>query len=198
MSHHMCVYFCSSNYHGVRSLFSFLRLLRQNVPSEDRTASKQLLRHLRQRKSQIFILLSLWMQRPLWGTEGVLPSGGLPTSFGGLCLWQWVEKQAAVVGCKAPAWQTPSLWMLFQRNSCQLGHVSPESFGTGCSFGEKATGILAIIVSKQPGNLEPNHYTSPKLPSWTGMVLNVSLIFLGWNFLLHWWIFFHLASDFSH
>lgn len=91
MSHHMCVYFCSSNYNGVGSLFSFLRLLRQNVPSEDRTASKQLLRHLRRRKSQNFVLFSLCMRWPLWKREGDLPTGALPTSFGWICIWKQVD-----------------------------------------------------------------------------------------------------------
>lgn len=137
MSHHMCVYFCSCNYNGVGSLFSFLRLLRQNVPSEDRTASKQLLRHLKQRKSQNFILFSLCVQWPLRGSEGVLPPGALPASFGGICLWQQVEKRSPIAGCKTSTGQIASLWMHLQMNAWYLTHLSMVSLHTLTALLEK-------------------------------------------------------------
>lgn len=143
MSHHMCVYFCSSNYNGVGSLFSFLRLLRQNVPSEDRTASKQLLRHLRRRKSQNFKLACA----PTFLRQGGSPSstcsphkppGSLPVAAG--------TKEVSCGRLQSPSKTNGGSMNAFP-NDClltpALGHGKPPH--ADCAFGDNVTSIFTRI-----------------------------------------------------
>lgn len=106
----------------------------------------------------------------------MLPPGALPSSFGGICLWQQIEKRSPV---DAKPNMTNNFSVNAFANEClvpyALEHGKPPH--AGCSFEEKATSIFTIVSGSKfypsnLGSLEPNHCKlEPKKPAlldWDG------------------------------
>lgn len=102
-----------------------------------------------------------------WGSDSCR---GLSPRFGGSASGrEWQAGSCA--GMQNPTWPAAFWEFLLQPR-----HVSTVSFGTGCSFGEKAAGNLALTVSKEPWlSWSQSTALAQSCP------LNASLIFLGWN-----------------